>query len=78
MVLFANIIQGTLSNEEQLALLDKYTVVLSLGTDGRYIKYMLMSNPYNHTDNEIASFCNDLSNCFGYERSGDLFIVYGD
>lgn len=58
--------------------MDKYTVVLDLGTDGRVLNYMLMSNPNNKSDDEIAEFANKISSCFGYERSDNLFIIYGD
>lgn len=78
MMLLSNIIQGTLTNEEHLYLIDKYTVVLDLGTDGRVLKYMCMSNPNNKSDDEIAEFANKISSYFGYERDDNLFIIYGD
>lgn len=78
MMLLSNIIQGTLTNEEHLSLIDRYTVILDLGTDGRVLKYMLMSNPNNKSDDEIAKFANKISSNFGYERDDNLFIIYGD
>ncbi len=75
MILFSNITQGRLTNEEQLFFMDEYTTLLDIGTDGRVMKYLLMSNPNDFSDNDIAEF---LNNVFGYERTGNLFILYGD
>ena len=55
--------------------MDEYTTLLDIGTDGRVMKYLLMSNPNDFSDNDIAEF---LNNVFGYERTGNLFILYGD
>ena len=78
LVLYSNMVWRRLLTKEKVSLLDNYTVVLSLGSDGVTLQFLVMSNPYEISDESIVNFCAVIPNIIGYEKHGMLLTVYGD
>jgi hypothetical protein len=58
--------------------MEKYCCFISEGHGYANIRYRILSNPYNLSNDELALVCDGGNLCFGYRMDGDVVVVYID
>lgn len=58
--------------------MDKYCCIVPDGSGYGNQRYVVLSNPYNFSNDEIALACDGGNLCFGYRCDNNIFIIYID
>lgn len=67
-----------MTESEKAALLKNKTIIIPKGPEYACMKYLIMGNASNLTDQQCAIFADGGNLCFGYRMEGRTIVVYTD